>query len=45
MKDETVIKTKTETNYLEVFRCIVDDVLRVLWLIVLIGWVIHGWNL
>lgn len=26
-------------------RDAVDDILRVLWLIVLIGWVIHGWSL
>lgn len=30
---------------LEKIRCLMDDVLRVLWLIVLVGWVIHGWNL
>lgn len=26
-------------------RDTVDDVLRVLWLVVLVGWVIHGWSL
>ncbi len=26
-------------------RDAVDDILRVLWLIVLVGWVIHGWSL
>ena len=26
-------------------RDAVDDVLRVLWLVVLVGWVIHGWSL
>jgi len=30
---------------LEKIRCFMDDVLRVLWLIVLVGWVIHGWAL
>ena len=26
-------------------RDAVDDILRVLWLVVLVGWVIHGWSL
>lgn len=30
---------------LEKIRCFMDDILRVLWLIVLVGWVIHGWAL
>lgn len=24
-------------------RCGIDDVLRLLWLVVLVGWIIHGW--
>jgi len=30
---------------LDKIRCFMDDILRVLWLIVLVGWVIHGWAL
>lgn len=26
-------------------RDAVDDILRVLWIVVLVGWVIHGWAL
>ncbi len=39
------IKTETKADWPELFRCFIDDVLRILWLLVLLGWLFNGWNL
>jgi len=44
MKPEE-IRTETDEPFAEKARCFIDDVLRILWLLVLIGWLYHGWNL